>query len=267
MMKIQTFKQRFTKQFFTRLYMLLILLGTIISGVIFSKILWFVGLHHMLIRFTIVLILAYLSFFLFMRLWLYYLTSPYRKSRSNKNPTNAEAGVINISDRSSTGSAPDIVGRGGSSGGAGASGSWENMSDSPAMAVSEGATGNAGSVGGSTAGASGDALSGLSDDSAVLIIALLLILLAIFGSGIYLIYQAPDIFSEAAFQIILAAGLIKKTRQISSQGWVGGVFHHTWIPFAITLVVTVISAWVLMIYCPQATKISEVIRLCILNSL
>jgi len=262
MMKIQTFKQRFTRQFFTRIHMLLILLGTIISGVIISKLLWIIGLHHMVIRFAIVTILAYLCFFILMRLWLYYLTSPYQKGERNKNISDSVVGIINVPDFSlSSGNGPDIVGHGGSSGGGGASGSWDNAGDSPALAVSEGAAGNTGSSGGS----SGDILSGL-DDSAVIIIALLFILAAIFGSGIYLIYQAPDIFSEAAFQIILAAGLIKRTKQITNPSWEGSVFRHTWIPFAITLVVTIIAAWILMIHCPQATKISEVIRLCILTN-
>jgi hypothetical protein len=201
-----------------------------------------------------------------MRVWLYYLTSPYRKNISNKNIPDTAGNIISLQDCSSSGiSGPDIVGHGGSSGGGGASGFWDNTGDSPVMAVSESTAGNSGSGGGSTGGGSGDILSGL-DDDAVLIIALLLILAAIFGSGIYLIYQAPDIFSEAAFQIILAGGLIKKTKQIASPCWEGSVFRHTWIPFAITLVITIIAAWILMIHCPQATKISEVIRLCILTN-
>ena len=246
--------------------MFLILLGTIISGVVISKLLWMAGLHHMVIRFAIVLILAYLCFFILMRLWLYYLTPPYRKNASYINILDTAGNIISLPDCSSScSSGPDIIGHGGSSGGAGASGSWDNTGDSPVMAVSGGTAGNTGSAAGSSGGSSGDVLSGL-DDDAVIIVALLLIAAAIFGSGIYLIYQAPDIFSEAAFQIILAGGLIKKTKQIANPCWEGSVLRHTWIPFAITMAVTIIAAWILMIYCPHATKISEVIRLCLLTS-
>jgi hypothetical protein len=218
----------------------------------------------MVVRFAIVLILAYLCFFILMRLWLYYLTSPYRKNITNKNIPDTAGNIISLPDCSSSGnSGLDLIGHGGSSGGGGATGSWDNASNSPLLAVSESGSVNTGSSCGSSGGGSGDILSGV-DDGAVIIIALILIVAAIFGSGIYLIYQAPDIFSEAAFQIILAAGLIKRARQMDNPSWIGSVFSHTWIAFVITLIVTIIAAWVLMIYCPKATKISEVIRLCLL---
>ena len=55
--------------------MALILLGTVLSGVIFSKILLAAGLHHVISRFVIVLVLAYVSFFILMKLWLLSLLS------------------------------------------------------------------------------------------------------------------------------------------------------------------------------------------------
>ena len=37
----------------------------------------------------------------------------------------------------------------------------------------------------------------------------------------------------------------------------GSVFRATWPAFAMTLVITVITGWLLMTYCPQANKITE----------
>ena len=77
MLKKTKFKKQFTKRVLTRLHMTLILLGTVFSALIVSKILLIAGLNNMIIRFVIVLICAYLCFFLLMKLWLAYLTKPH----------------------------------------------------------------------------------------------------------------------------------------------------------------------------------------------
>jgi hypothetical protein len=261
-MKKQKFKQRFIKNVFTRFHMSLILLGTILSGVIFSKILLIVGLQHMIIRFIIVLTFAYLSFFLFMKLWLHYLTTPYRKNRQDGSLLDAVDVISSVPDFSSTGGSQVVKGHGGEFGGAGASGSWENDSSSSDIPVSEGMTGTAESIGEITTETSGEAISGLADEGGILLIPLVLLLLGIFGGGIYLIYEAPVIISEAAFELILATTLIKKARKIDNTNWMGSVFRSTWPAFLLTLIITIITGWGLMTYCLQATKITEVLRFC-----
>ncbi len=262
-MKRQKFKQRFTKRVFTRFHMFLILLGTILSGVIFSKILLIAGLQHMMIRFIIVLTFAYLSFFFFMKLWLYYLTAPFRKNRQVRNLLDA-VDVINGPPHFLTKSGEQVVnGHGGEFGGAGASGSWENVGCASDMSVSEDMTGSAESIGETTAETAGEAISGLADEGGILLIPLALLLLAIFGGGIYLIYEAPVIISEAAFELILATSLIKKARKIDNPNWIGSVFRSTWLTFSLTLAITIIAGWALVAYCPQAAKITEIFRFCL----
>ena len=263
LMKKQKFKQRFIRNVFTRFHMSLILLGTILSGVIFSKILLIGGLQHMIIRFIIVLTFAYLSFFLFMKLWLHYLTTPYRKKRQDGSLLDAVDVISSVPDFSSTSTAKVVKGHGGEFGGAGASGSWENVSGASDIPVSEGMTGASESIGEITAETSGEAISGLADEGGILLIPLALLLLGIFGGGIYLIYEAPVIISEAAFELILATTLIKKARKIDNPNWMGSVFRSTWPAFSLTLVIAIITGWALMAYCPQATKITEVLRFCL----
>ncbi len=262
-MKMRKFKQRFTKRVFTRFHMSLILLGTILSGVIFSKILLFFGLQHMMIRFIIVLIFAYLSFFLFMKLWLHYLTTPYRKCRKDGSLSDAVDVITSAPDFVSKNGEQVFNGHGGEFGGAGASGSWENVSSASDIAVSEDMTGSAESICETTAETAGETISGLADEGGILLIPLALLLLGIFGGGIYLIYQAPVIISEAAFELILATTLIKKARKIDDPNWIGSVFRSTWPAFSLTLFITIAAGWAFMSYCPQATKITEVYRFCL----
>jgi hypothetical protein len=238
-------------------------MGTILAGVVFSKFLLMSGLQNMLVRFIVVLILAYLTFFLLMRLWLNYLTKPYRRKLHEEDVLNAADIAVNIPDFSSSGSSQAFQGHGGASGGAGASGSWEGAGASANLSVSDSAleaTESVSGIGGETAG---EALVGLADEGAILLIPLGLLLAALFGGGIYLIYEAPVIISEAAFQFVLASSLIKRARKMDNPDWVGSVFRATWPALLVTLVITAIASWSLMAYCPQATKIRDVFQYCL----
>ena len=250
----QKFKRQFAKNVFARFHMMLILLGTIFSGVIFSKILLVLGLDHIIARFVIVLIFAYGCFFILMKLWLHYLTEPYRKSKIGENLVDAADAMSSIPDFSPTRSAPKISGHGGEFGGGGASGEWAEV---------QGVTETASTVAETATEAAGEAVSGLADEGGIILVPLILFLILLFGGGIYLIYEAPVIFSEAAFELVLATTLIKRARSIDSSNWMGSVLRATWPAFALTLVITVAAGWALMTYCPQAIKITDAFRYCI----
>ena len=250
----QKFKKQFAKRVFTRFHMILIILGTILSGVIFSKILLVAGLDHIIARFILVLIFAYICFFILMKLWLHYLTEPYRRTKIAENLLDAADAITSIPDFSPTSSVPNISGHGGEFGGGGASGAWTEAG---------GIADTVSTVSDTATEAAGEAVSGLADEGGIILIPLIICLIILFGGGIYLIYEAPAIFSEAAFELILATTLIKKARSIDNPNWIGSVFRTTWPAFALTLVITVIAGWILMTYCPQATKISDAFLYCI----
>ena len=255
-MRKQKFKKRFAKKVFTRFHMFLILLGTILSGVIFSKILLISGLQHMVIRFIIVLFFSYFCFFVLMKFWLHYLTTSYRKNKRDGDLIDAVDLIPDIPESASTNAVKIVSGQGGEFGGAGASGAIESANSVLNIPAS-------GSIAETATETTGDAISGFADEGAILLIPLALLLLVILGGGIYLIYEAPVIISEAAFEFILATSLIKKVKKIDNPDWIGSVFRSTWPAFALTFVITIIAGWALMSYCPQATKITEVIRLCL----
>jgi hypothetical protein len=97
-------------------------------------------------------------------------------------------------------------------------------------------------------------------DEGIVLIALALLLLAIFGAGAYLVYAAPEILSEAAFQALLAAGLIKASKKMDRPGWMGSVLKATWVPFVIVLVMTGILGWVAQTHYPHATRLADIFK-------
>jgi hypothetical protein len=89
------------------------------------------------------------------------------------------------------------------------------------------------------------------------VLALLAIAALVCGAGIYLVYQAPFILSEAAFQALLAGGLAHRARRIEQGDWLGSVFRATWIPFVLTLLLSLLAGWLIHHYFPEVTRISE----------
>lgn len=160
--------------------------------------------------------------------------------------------------------------RGGQSGGGGASDSWGEAPVAGWLSSSEPLPSSGGSYqwGSATSGGSGGSGSfdfDLGDDGCLGIVVLLLLvalLVAIFGAGAYLIYQAPAIFGEAAFQAALASGLIKASRGIDSIDWKGSIFHATKLPFVIVLVLSIAFGWAAHRHCPSAIKAAEAFRSC-----
>ncbi len=90
-----------------------------------------------------------------------------------------------------------------------------------------------------------------------MVVTLVAIAALIFGVGIYLIYEAPLILSEAAFQGVLAGGLARGAHRMASGDWIGSIFKATWIPLALTLFLAFLAALVLHHFCPGVTRISE----------
>ena len=96
------------------------------------------------------------------------------------------------------------------------------------------------------------------DEAFVVLVAFLLVLSVIGGVGIHLVYQAPVILAEAAFQVVLAAALEKSSRRAGGIGWSGSVFRATWPAFGLVLSLVAVFGWVAQRYCPAATRLLDV---------
>ncbi|MEW6600575.1 MAG: hypothetical protein AB1499_06355, partial [Nitrospirota bacterium] len=161
-----------------------------------------------------------------------------------------------------SGSGSVVTGHGGQFGGGGASGMWESCHEAASHTIAE-SMNVMESVSDAAGDTVGEAASGVAEEGGLLLIPVALLLICLFGGGIYLIYEAPLIISEAAFELILATSLIKSASRIDNPDWAGSVLRSTLPAFIFTLFATIVMSAILMYYCPKATKLLEVVKLCI----
>jgi len=264
-----------THRYFVRLHMGLMLGGVILSGVWASVLLRWAGLPNPALRYPLAVVVSYLVFFGLVRLWLLYVerTSPGgRQSRGLDLSGIGSTGSTSWGGSSgSSGSAGGgLGGRGGGFGGGGASTGFEEAnaapqpvvlplsSSSPAARPSggghSGGSGHSGRSGGS-GGGGGDGLG--------ILIALAVLVAAICGAGIYLVYQAPAILSEAAFHAALLPGLVKVARGAHDESWERSVLGSTWIPFTLVLALAAILGGVIRHNCPEAATLHQALSDCV----
>jgi hypothetical protein len=238
--------------------MTLILAAVFFSGLIASKVLLEVGVGSMLIRYALVVALAYLMFFLCIKLWLLsFRRSPHRLSLDAEAGDLSSLSGFGTSSSSgsslSSGSAP-FAGHGGEFGGGGAGGDWLDSASDAGTGSTSTAVESAGSSG---ASAVGDIDLG---DGWIVLVVLGVLLALILGVGMYLVYAAPTILSDAAAQVLLASSLIKASKRMDSPDWMGSVFRATWLPFILVMTLSMVLAWVSTHYCPGASKLTDVLR-------
>lgn len=257
----EDFKQRFPERYLVRIHMTLLLLGVSVSGLLASKILLEFGLRSMLVRYLIAVCIAYAVFFFLMRIWLWYVGAS-----SKDDPPFPDLDMVDVIDlgqisvdavqgSAGMGEAPGVglSGTAGDFGGGGATDMWGNASTA---SVRSSVTP---SGGGGSSGKSGGWDFDLGDEGIVLVV-LGLLLLVIFGAGAYLVYAAPEILTEAAFQALLAAGLIKASRKMTRRGWIGSVLRATCIPFLVVLLMTGIFGWVAQKHYPNASRLADIFK-------
>jgi len=241
------------KRFSLRLHMTLILLATFMAGVLASKWMLIVGLHNVALRYPITVLFAYLVFFTVIKIWLWLITDA--PTRSSHNTGNDILSNIDIPIPSGSGPNPVFSGGGGRFDGGGAS---ADFGDTVSNATS--GTGNA------LGDAIGDAVGTVADDEGGLVLAIVLGLLAallssVLGVGAILIWEAPAILAEAAFNAVLAASLVRSTTRINKPDWIGSVFTATWKPFAVVMAMALVSGWTMRHYLPEAKRIMDVVHM------
>jgi hypothetical protein len=151
---------------------------------------------------------------------------------------------------SGSSSAPETASfGGGSSGGGGASSSWASATSSPSVSPVK------------SGGKSGSWFSDLGavdgDDWWILFLLALLVLAILFTGG-YLIYVAPQILPEAAWQAAMAGGLHRMTK--TKPDWVTGMIRSSALPFAVVLLMATLLGWQAQKHCPGASRLIEVFQ-------
>ena len=265
------FTERFKRRHSLRLHMSLILLATVCSGFLATRIMLAMDLDNVLIRYPLAVVFAYLVFFASVKLWLkYIIPSPAAPKVQDNSPDTLDLLPdlpIAVPDGGGFGIGDAFHGGGGEFSGAGASGSFESV---PATIpesgtdVLSGGVDTGGGVGEAVGDVAGEAVSSVLGDEggivAVVVFAVFAAMMAVIvGAGAYLVYEAPFILSEAAFEFILAAGLVRGARRIDSSDWMGSVFKTTSLPFALTLALALLAGYLMHHYFPGITRISELV--------
>lgn len=247
-------------------------MATVCAGFLATRILLALQVENVMLRYPFAVIFAYLIFFISVKLWLKYVTpAPVSHKAHNNSPdfgdflpdmpiSGPSGGSFHSGDLFHAG--------GGEFSGAGASGSFGDIqagfTDSGTSVLSGGID-SGGGIGDVVGDAVEGVAEGLGDEGgivAVVVFALLATIMAVVvGAGVYLVYEAPFILSEAAFEFILAAGLVRGTKRIDSADWLGSVFKTTCIPFMVTLALATLAGYLMHHYFPEVTRISELISL------
>jgi len=245
------FISKLKRRFSLRLHMTLILMATAMAGVSASKLLLIIGLDNPAIRYPLTVLLAYCVFFIAIKFWLWIIVGSAAVQTSAAGQSASDISSVSLPDGAAS-SASDTAfgGGGGKFSGAGSSASFGD-------AVPSG-----GSSGGSSSGGGIGSLD-LDDGIGIIVVFILLalLLIAVFGAGAYMIYQAPAILSEVAFDSVLAVSLVRKSKKLHDPDWIGSVFKATWKEFAIILLFTVIAGAAIHIIFPDVIKISDLYRL------
>ncbi len=263
--KKNNFVRILKERLFLHFHMSLILIGTGLTGLLASKLLLIAHVDNIIVRYPLAVIVSYLAFFSFVKLWLSYMASSGVHRSHGVGDAVADT-IDGVSNLPSGGGTPDhgfSGGGGGHFGGGGAHGSFDahvdvGVHDVVADTVSHASHG----IGDAIGDTAGHAVSGLADaeEGACVLVILGIALAVVFGAGLYLVYDAPFILSEAAFDFILAASLIRSARRLDNPDWKGSVLRTTWIPFALVLMVSFCGAYILHANHPEAHKLSEIIR-------
>ena len=249
MKKQNAFILKLQKRFYLRLHMTMILLATAMAGAVASKLLLMAGLVNPAIRYPLTVLFAYGIFFVAIKFWLWIIVGSVALQTKLSDLSLPDISSLpGGGGGGSSASAPSFDGGGGGFGGGGASGSWGDAAPS---------TGSSG--GGSSGGGGGSFDLDLDEGAGIVIVLVLLgiLLAAIFGAGIYLVYQAPSILSEVAFDSVLAMALTKKSKNMVEPNWIGNVFKATWKEFAIILAIAIIAGTAIHLIFPHMAKLSQ----------
>ena len=246
------FISKLKRRFSLRVHMTLILMATAMAGVSASKLLLIAGLDNPAIRYPLTVLFAYCIFFIAIKFWLWIIVGAAAAQTRISGSSLPDISSDSLPDGAASSSPADAFsGGGGEFSGAGASDSFGAAI--PSVRSSGGSSGGGGGIGSID----------IDEDIGIIIVLVLLALLlfAVFGVGAYLIYQAPAILSEVAFDSVLAVSLVRKSKKMQDPDWIGSVFKATWKQFAVILLFAVIAGIAIHVIFPEVKTMSELYRL------
>jgi len=244
------FKREFLHRHFVRCHMTILVIATMAAGLAATKLMLLAGLTRVEFRYPLATVIAVLSFLGFTRLWIGYVRSRYAHRRGLERRSGLEGpSRLDWSDVPD----PDVpwpehadpIFCGGDSGGAGASDGCGDYSFSSTAPPEP------------TAGGHGGLHSILDIDEFGILVLAGALLVASVGAGAYLIYTAPAIMPDVAFNAIVASGVASAAKRGGST-WIARLFRHMRLPVAAVLTITIALGTGIDRYCPSAIKLADV---------
>ncbi|AXW63745.1 hypothetical protein CJO94_18075 (plasmid) [Ralstonia solanacearum] len=220
--------RRLAAQFALRLHGVLIVLWSLAWGVACNKTLLWAGLQSPPWRYGVATLAAWLAMLAAFKLWLAYagFTNAHRPRRA-RDGSGIDPDLPLPGGAGQSASRLDPVGgHGGSFGGGGASGDFEPLAETDSASL-------LGDVGGSVA----DGLSSADEFLPVALVIAIVVAIAAACLGVltYCYAQGPMLLSEAAFEVLLAGGLVRTARRAHQADWLRTVVRKTAIPWMIVL--------------------------------
>jgi hypothetical protein len=96
----------------------------------------------------------------------------------------------------------------------------------------------------------------------ILLLVLGLIVASLFGFAVWVVIEAPVLLAEAAFEALLASGLLPATQRLEARGWAGSLFGDTVKPFAVVAAITVGIGWAVQWMCPGVVRLADLFSGC-----
>lgn len=243
------FRARFEKRIPARWHMSLICLLTIASGILLSKTFLYFQLSNPALRYFLAVLFSYGLFFGLIYIWLRWHFGP--KDSIDAEPAFDGVDFFTSGDPGIHLSGGTWNGGGGQFSGGGASGSW----DSSAQSTLTSSSGES-SIFKEASSSAGDL------DEGIIVLLIIAVLVAVFGGTFYIIYQAPEILFEAAFEALLVASMMRRAKKMESEGWAFSILKRTWIPFAIVLVLATSFGYLIKTQCPEAISFAQYRTMC-----
>ncbi len=244
-------KRHLVRNYFLRFHMGLLFSASTAAGIGTSKLLLTAGETRVFVRYPIAVIGSYLVFLGLIRLWLIYVARMQAPGVLSHLPDVLDLPDVDLPGGESSGSFPEAVKfGGGQAGGGGASDTFDVVEAQPVAPAKAGWSG-------------GDWSLDLDDDTFWVVVVLIVLVAAILGSGMYLVYIAPELLPELALNALLASSFAQAAKRAEKKGWedqswMTGAIRATIIPLVVVLTVSVLLAYTVHRACPVAVRLMDV---------
>lgn len=236
-----------------RFQMMLIVVATTVVGFFASVGLLALGVESLWLRYPLAVAIAYLAFLTLLWCWL--------RLRSDLFDGSEVLDVLDVAPSGEPGPNPEPCAFGGGEfGGGGAGGSFDDAplpahpSAGTDVAVhDQGAT--------STAGGIAEQASGALDleELAVVLVAIAALFAALWAA-LWLVWGAPLLLAELAFDAAFAAGLYRRVRHVRGDHWLRTAFLRTAGPFAAVMLLFALAGGVMQHVVPDARSVGRVVE-------